>query len=148
MASTMFIDNQTIIYASWLNDVNGLTYNGTLLNGVLNGPSGTLALQTNGLNAITVDSSQNVTISNLIISGSFSAPSGLTVGAAGITFNDGTNQRSAAYCVANNSMYENNQNINVSYTITAGRSAMSVGPITVASGKTVTVPSGSKWVIL
>ena len=146
MASTTFIDNQTIIYASWLNDVNGMTYNGTVLNGILNGPT-TLALQTGGLNAITIDNSQNVTIANLIISGTVSAPSGFTVGAAGITFNDGSNQRSAAYCVANNCMYENNQTITANYTITTNRSAHSVGPITIASSITVTVPSNSRWVI-
>jgi hypothetical protein len=140
MASTMFIDNQTIIYASWLNDVNGLTYNGTLLNGVLNGPT-TLALQTGGLNALTIDGSQNVTVTNLSITGTFSAPLGLT-------FGDGTKQTSAAYCVANNCMYENNHTITASYTITTGRSASSVGPISIASGQTVTVPSGSKWVVL
>ena len=148
MASTTFIDNQTIIYASWLNDVNGWTYNGTSINGVINGSSGTLALQTSGLNALTIDNSQNVTIANLTITGTVSAPSGFTVGSAGITFNDGTNQRSAAYCVANNCMYENNQTITANYTITTNRSASSVGPITIASGKTVTVPANSRWVIL
>jgi len=28
MASTTFVDNQTIIYAAWLNDVNNAVYNG------------------------------------------------------------------------------------------------------------------------
>jgi hypothetical protein len=28
MASTTFIDNQTVIYAAWLNDVNNVVYNG------------------------------------------------------------------------------------------------------------------------
>lgn len=35
-----------------------------------------------------------------------------------------------------------------SYSIPSGSSAMSAGPITIASGVTVTVPSGSKWVVL
>lgn len=43
---------------------------------------------------------------------------------------------------------ENNQTIAISYTIPTGRSAMSVGPITLNSGVAVTIPSGSKWVIL
>jgi hypothetical protein len=33
MASTTFIDGQTVIYASWLNDVNTAVYNGTFPNG-------------------------------------------------------------------------------------------------------------------
>lgn len=36
MASTTFIDQQTIIYAAWLNDVNNAVYNGIFPNGVLN----------------------------------------------------------------------------------------------------------------
>ena len=31
MASTTFVDNQTVIYASWLNDVNAVAYNGTFI---------------------------------------------------------------------------------------------------------------------
>jgi hypothetical protein len=38
--------------------------------------------------------------------------------------------------------------ISSNYTITSGKSALSVGPLNIASGVTVTVPSGSKWVIL
>lgn len=44
--------------------------------------------------------------------------------------------------------YENSQSVTASYTITAGKSAMSTGPITVDSGAVVTVPSGSRWVVL
>jgi hypothetical protein len=35
MASTTFIDNQTTIFADWLNDVNSAVYNGTFPNGSL-----------------------------------------------------------------------------------------------------------------
>lgn len=45
-------------------------------------------------------------------------------------------------------IYENTQTVSSSYTITSGSSAMSAGPITLSSGVTVTIPSGSKWVIL
>ena len=36
MSSTSFLDGQTVIYASWLNDVNSAVYNGTFPNGTLN----------------------------------------------------------------------------------------------------------------
>jgi hypothetical protein len=36
MASTTFIDQQTVIYAAWLNDVNNAVYNGSFPNGILN----------------------------------------------------------------------------------------------------------------
>ncbi len=44
--------------------------------------------------------------------------------------------------------YENDQNVTGSYTITSNKNAMSAGPITIDSGVTVTVPSGSVWVIV
>jgi hypothetical protein len=44
--------------------------------------------------------------------------------------------------------YENGQNVTANYTITSGKNAMSAGPITVDSGVTVTVPSGSVWTIV
>jgi hypothetical protein len=43
---------------------------------------------------------------------------------------------------------ENSQIVTISYTITAGKSAMSTGDITINSGVTVTVPTGSRYVIL
>lgn len=36
MASTTFTDNVTVIYASWLNDVNNCVYSGTFPNGIVN----------------------------------------------------------------------------------------------------------------
>jgi len=40
---------------------------------------------------------------------------------------------------------ENDATIDVSSTINTGRNAISAGPVTLASGITVTVPSGSVW---
>jgi hypothetical protein len=43
---------------------------------------------------------------------------------------------------------ENGLTVNTSYTLTTSRNAMSVGPITLASGASVTIPSGARWVVL
>jgi len=43
---------------------------------------------------------------------------------------------------------ENSQIVTTSYTITSGKSAMSTGDITINSGVTITVPTGSRYVIL
>lgn len=148
MASTTFINNQTVIVADWLNDVNASTYDGESISGILNGA--TLALQTGGLDAINIDASQNVSIGNLTITDTLDLGSATSVvlPAAGVTFDDGTTQTTAAYMGANNCLFENNMTITADYTITTGRSANSVGPITIASGKAVTIPDGSRWVIL
>jgi hypothetical protein len=43
---------------------------------------------------------------------------------------------------------ENGQTVTADYTITAGRNAGTFGPVTINSGVTVTVPSGSTWSII
>lgn len=43
---------------------------------------------------------------------------------------------------------ENNLTVTTNYSIPVGSSAMSTGPITINSGVVVTVPTGSKWVVL
>lgn len=44
--------------------------------------------------------------------------------------------------------YENGQTITTNYTISTGKNALTAGPITINSGITVTVPSGSVWTIV
>lgn len=44
--------------------------------------------------------------------------------------------------------YLNGQSVTTTYSIPSGQNAMSTGPITIDSGVTVTIPSGSKWVVL
>jgi len=49
---------------------------------------------------------------------------------------------------ATNGIVINSLTVAASYSIPSGSSAMSSGPITVASGQSVTVASGSRWVVL
>jgi hypothetical protein len=48
----------------------------------------------------------------------------------------------------NGFFYENDTTVTSNYTITSGKNAMSAGPITINSGVTVTVPSGSTWTVV
>ena len=50
--------------------------------------------------------------------------------------------------VGSGCIYENSQTISSNYSITSGKNAMSAGPITIASGVTVTVTSGSTYTIV
>lgn len=43
---------------------------------------------------------------------------------------------------------ENDQTVNNNYTITTNKNAMSAGPVTIATGVTVTIPTGSVWTIV
>jgi hypothetical protein len=50
--------------------------------------------------------------------------------------------------VASNGLVVNSNTVSASYSIPSGSSAMSAGPISVSGGVTVTVPSGSRWVVV
>lgn len=65
---------------------------------------------------------------------------------ANLTF-DGTTQ-TAPIQRASNGIVTNNKTIATSYTIPSTDNAMSAGPVTINSGVTVTVSSGSRWVVL
>jgi hypothetical protein len=49
---------------------------------------------------------------------------------------------------ASNGLIVNNATIASNYTIPTGYNASSVGPVTVSSGAAVTIPSGSRWLVL
>lgn len=44
--------------------------------------------------------------------------------------------------------YENGQTVTTNYTLTTNKNAVSAGPITINNSVTVTIPSGSSWVIV
>ena len=45
-------------------------------------------------------------------------------------------------------VFENYTTITGTYTMTSGKNGFSVGPITVSSGSSFTVPSGQRWVVI
>ena len=63
---------------------------------------------------------------------------GFITGAAGVGTGGGTNV----------AFYETDNVISVDYTIGTNKNAMSVGDITVATGVTVTVPTGAYWTVV
>jgi hypothetical protein len=44
--------------------------------------------------------------------------------------------------------FENDQTVTTNYTLTSGKNAVSAGPVTINSGITVTIPSGTNWVVV
>jgi hypothetical protein len=64
---------------------------------------------------------------------------GFITGAAGV--GKGGSETNVAF-------YETDNTITADYTIGTNKNAMSVGDITVATGVTVTVPTGSFWVVV
>jgi hypothetical protein len=67
---------------------------------------------------------------------------------ANFTYDPTLKNLSAPQVRASNGIVVNSKTVSASYSIASGDSAMSVGPVTVATGQTVTVASGSRWVVL
>ena len=67
---------------------------------------------------------------------------------AKLLYKPSTGEFKASAVVASNGIFVNSQTVATSYTIAAGTSGMSSGPVTVASGQSVTVASGARWVVL
>jgi len=67
---------------------------------------------------------------------------------AKLLYKPSTGEFKASAVVASNGIFVNSQTVATSYTIAAGNSGMSSGPVTVASGQSVTVASGARWVVL
>jgi hypothetical protein len=101
----------------------------------------------------------------IAISGVVQDPANYTVSGTTLTFAtappSGTNNISCRYLAlpttttgtgavinATNGIIINNQTITASYTIPVGSNAMSTGPVTAASGVTVTVSAGSRYIVI
>ena len=96
-------------------------------------------------------------VTNVDAVGILTARSGIRVGTGGTVgpvgsgivtyFGDGSQLTGVGGAVGgattNAVFYENDNSVDVSYTITSGKNAMAAGPIAIKSGVTVTVPSGS-----
>jgi hypothetical protein len=82
---------------------------------------------------------------HFLVNGSVNTADALTISTAGNVSTPNT--LSGAQVVASNGLVVNSNTVAASYSIPSGYSAMSAGPITINGGVTVTVPSGSKWVV-
>ena len=60
---------------------------------------------------------------------------------------DGTNIVWGTPAAAGGAVVENGQTITSNYTMTTGYNGESVGPITVAAGVSITIPTGSRWAV-
>ena len=97
---------------------------------------------------ITNDTSTATSLYPTFTSATSGSVSGFSVTSTKLTFVPSTGSLTAPQTVASNGLVVNSNTVSASYSIPSGSSATSAGPMTVASGVTVTVPSGSRWVVL
>ncbi len=157
----------TVTSGTWQGNTVGILYGGTgqtTANTAFNAlaPSQTgnngKYLTTDGANTswgtvtagitITNDTSTNASYYPIFTTANSGSISTANVSSTELIFNPGTNALTAPNIVASNGLFVNNMTVAGSFSVPAGYSASSVGPVTVGSGATVTLPSGSRWVVL
>jgi hypothetical protein len=113
-----------------------------------NGTTATWALPTGSGATITNDTSTSTNVYPTFAAATSGALSTIYTSNAKYLYKPSTGELTSEHFVAGNGIFVNSLTIDTSYTIAAGTSGMSAGPITVASGITVTVSSGSRWVVV
>ena len=98
--------------------------------------------------ALSNDTATATNVYPLFAAATSGTASTLYTGNAKLLYKPSTGELQASVPVALNGIVVNSQTVATSYTIAVGYSAMSSGPVTVASGQAVTVSSGSRWVVV
>jgi len=101
-----------------------------------------------GGSTISNDTSTATNVYPLFASATSGTAATLYTSNAKLLYKPSTGEFQSSVVNATNGIVVNSQTVAVSYTIATGSSATSSGPITVASGQSVTVSSGSRWVVL
>ena len=99
----------------------------------------TILASSNSGSAVTFSGTVNVFVT-------YPAEKSVNQDASGNVTNAGT--ITGTNLIASNGIVVNSATVAASYTIPSGSNASSVGPITIASGQSVTVSSGQRWLVL
>jgi hypothetical protein len=75
-------------------------------------------------------------------------PTTIYTGDAKLLYKPSTGELQATALVASNGIVVNSQTVSADYTIAAGNNGMSAGTVSVNSGITVTIASGSVWTVI
>jgi hypothetical protein len=98
--------------------------------------------------ALVNDTSTATNLFPLFANATTGTASTLFTGNARLLYRPSTGELQSTALVASNGIVVNSATIATSYTIPTGSNAMSAGPVTVDTGVSVTVPSGSVWTVI
>lgn len=146
---TTYTDGQLLIGNSTGNTLAKSTLTAGSGISITNG-AGSISIASTVTSGVTItnDTSTATALYPTFTSATSGSVSGLNVTSTKLTFVPTTGSLTAPQTVASNGLVVNSNTVSASYSIPSGSSATSAGPMTVASGVTVTVPSGSRWVVL
>jgi hypothetical protein len=113
-----------------------------------NGTTATWTLPTGSGATITNDTATSSDVYPTFAAATSGTLSTIYTSNAKLLYKPSTGELTSSHLVAGNGIFVNSLTISTSYTIAAGTSGMSAGTITIASGVTVTVSSGSRWVVV
>ena len=98
--------------------------------------------------ALSNDTSTATNVFPLFANATSGSASTLFTSNAKLLYKPSTGEFQASELVASNGIFVNNTTVSASYTVASGNNAFSVGPVTVASGQSVTISSGQRWLVL
>lgn len=113
-----------------------------------NGTTATWALPTGSGATITNDTTTATNVYPTFAAATSGSLSTIYTSNAKLLYKPSTGELTSTAVAASNGIFVNSLTIGTSYTIPAGYSGMSAGTVTVSGGVTVTVPSGSRWVVV
>lgn len=98
--------------------------------------------------ALSNDTTTSSNLYPLFAAATTGTASTLYTGNAKLLYKPSTGEFQSSELVAGNGIFVNSQTVSADYTVPSGSNAMSAGPVTVNSGITVTVSSGSVWTVI
>jgi hypothetical protein len=141
---------QTVFAGS---DANGVSLSFTadliqvFLNGVLLSPGDDYTTSTNTVTLISGAAVSDVLL--VVAFASFNVANTYTIAEADAAIASATAGLGGATGAGGDQVfYENDQTVTTNYTITTNKNAVTAGPVTINSGVTVTIPSGSYWSVV
>ena len=147
--SPSFDGSSNVTAAGTLATVNSNVGSFTAANITVNA-KGLITAASNGTAGASIsnDTSTSTNLYPLFANATSGTPTTIYTGNTKLLYKPSTGEFQSSIVNAGNGIYVNSQTVATSYTIASGTSGMSSGPITIASGQTVTVSSGSRWVVL
>jgi hypothetical protein len=148
---TSYTDGQLLIGNSTGNTLAKSTLTAGTGISITNG-AGSITIAATGGGGTTITISNDTTTATdlypTFVTATTGTASSLNTSNANLLYRPSTGEMKANAMVSTNGIVVNSTTVSANYTIDTGNNGFSVGPMTVASGATVTVSAGQQWVVI